>query len=40
MTTDAPVIKESYIPDIPGEFSQPVETPIEQPEQQPVKVPA
>jgi hypothetical protein len=40
MTTDAPVIKEAYVPDIPDEFSQPVETPIEQTEKEPVKVPA
>jgi hypothetical protein len=40
VTTDAPVIKELYIPGIPDEFSQPVEAPAEQPEKEPAEVPA
>jgi hypothetical protein len=40
MTTDAPIKKEIYIPEIPDEFSKPVESPSERPEEQPVKVPA
>ncbi len=40
MTTDAPVIKEIYIPDLIDEFSQPVEAPIVQTEEEPLKTPA
>jgi hypothetical protein len=40
MTTEAPVIKEIYIPDIPDEFAKPEETSIEQPGEQPVTAPA
>ena len=38
MSTDAPVIKEVDLPDIPDKFSIPIELPEEQPEDQPVKV--
>jgi hypothetical protein len=39
MTTNAPVIKELYIPEIPNEIIRPAETPIELPQTEPVKVP-
>jgi hypothetical protein len=40
MTTDAPLVKELYIPDIPDEFPEPVETPVTQPEEEPARVPS